>query len=402
MASPAAAAAALRLRHDWLLRDWLACVGLPPDRLESAVGRDVNEALSMSLQAMYDAIERADADAAPALTFLRAYVRRSVLRGIGGPSLLRLCHQLERLVWDELEMLATENPEIQRGMLATTRRVMEFVEDLNEVCAEAYEETEEALAGSGDAVRTRLVEHLVRGDVPRSGVLLSAAQACGLLPPRPIVAAVVRPEVVPADEAQAAIVAFALAGAGGDPAPVARIDGDFVTFRSADQADDGARAAGMSRLRERLAQQGLAVRIGVSVVHPDLTVAAEAYDDALVAVDGTSPERPVIDLGELRVTGLLLLRAGHPTAWRLVPEPVRRRLEDPSADAVALVDTVGALYAADGNVRSAAARLGVHANTVHGRLTRIKELTDLDTRRFADLNELMVAIQVAAAVRTAQ
>ena len=65
-----------------------------------------------------------------------------------------------------------------------------------------------------------------------------------------------------------------------------------------------------------------------------------------------------------------------------------------AADAKAdgnLLKTLAALADAGLNVQEAGRRLGVHANTVYGRLARIRDLTGLDGQSFHDLVEMLLA-----------
>lgn len=394
----AAAAAALDTRHDALLAAWLACVGLPDGRDGSRLADDVAQALDGSLRALYSALSTPRQDDAQQLAFLRGHIRRTVLRGVRGPSLMRWCHQLERLVWDELTIVAEGDPVVAADLLGTARRVMEFVEALNKGCAQAYEETETALAGSGDAVRSQLVERLVGGELLRSGVLRQAAEACGLQEGRPVVATVLRPESAFTDDGQAAVAAFAVAAAApGDPAPVATLRGDAVSLAPIDESSGAAHAAALRATHRRLDDQGIPSRIGVSVAHDDVRSAPEAYSDALLAVDLCAASRPVVALAEQAALDYLVMRAGDRTAWGLVPRALRDLLTEDSDEARALVDTLLALVTSDGNVRVAAHRLHVHANTVHGRLAKIRMLTGLDPRSFADLRDLYLAVRLARA-----
>lgn len=395
-ASLSAAAARLRERHDGLLAAWLTCVGLPGVRAADAVGRDVAEALGRSLAALAAALEDPGQDDRAALGFLRAHIRRTVLRGVRGPSLLRWCHQLERLVWDELRGAAASPDDL----LPATRRVMEFVEALNEVCAAAYEETETAIAESGDIVRSRLVQSLVLGEDLRATVVRQAAEACGLDAGRPLAVVVLRGAVPFTDQGQTAVAIAALAAAApGGTAPAAVLDGVVVAVVALEDDQLPAFTNGVRGAQRRLAARELDVRAGLSVGHEDRRHAPEAYREALLALELATAAGPVVALAELRALDYLVLRAGDRTAWKLVRPGVRRLLADPGEEAAALVATLQALFAGDGNVRSAAQRLGVHPNTVHGRLAKVRELTGLEPRHLEDLTELVLAARLARARR---
>ncbi len=108
---------------------------------------------------------------------------------------------------------------------------------------------------------------------------------------------------------------------------------------------------------------------------------SDAWSDPAPAL--TSPGR-VACLADLSLFDCLVARADD-TAPLLAPEGTER------LDAE-LRRTLLTFAACDLNAGHAAARLGVHPNTVHYRLQRIGKLTKRDVRRFWDLVELVAAV----------
>ena len=67
-----------------------------------------------------------------------------------------------------------------------------------------------------------------------------------------------------------------------------------------------------------------------------------------------------------------------------------------------LIATLRAYAEADVNVKVAAALLFVHPNTARYRLAKIEERTGLDLRRFADVQELLIAVRIEELVSAGQ
>ena len=145
------------------------------------------------------------------------------------------------------------------------------------------------------------------------------------------------------------------------------------------------------RLSSMLLQWGPSVVVGVSADHPSTSAIPRALREASAALDFASVERRVVLFPTLPVRSLLAhaggeyVRATAP-AWSAALF---------TADARAhgnLLKTLAALADADLNVQEAGRRLGVHANTVYGRLARTRDLTGLDGQRFHDLVEMLLAV----------
>ena len=150
------------------------------------------------------------------------------------------------------------------------------------------------------------------------------------------------------------------------------------------------------RLSSMLLQWGPSVVVGVSADHPSTSAIPRALREASAALDFASVERRVVLFPTLPVRSLLAhaggeyVRATAP-AWSAALF---------TADARAhgnLLKTLAALADADLNVQEAGRRLGVHANTVYGRLARTRDLTGLDGQRFHDLVEMLLAVDCVRA-----
>ena len=144
------------------------------------------------------------------------------------------------------------------------------------------------------------------------------------------------------------------------------------------------------RLVALLLHWGPSVVVGVSADHPSTSAIPRALREASAALDFASVERRVVLFPTLPVRSLLA-HAGGEYVRAAAPAWSEALL---GADAKAggnLLKTLPALADADLNVQEAGRRLGVHANTVYGRLTRIRDLTGLDGQKFHDLVEMLLA-----------
>ncbi|MEU6698450.1 helix-turn-helix domain-containing protein [Pseudonocardia sp. NPDC046786] len=120
---------------------------------------------------------------------------------------------------------------------------------------------------------------------------------------------------------------------------------------------------------------------------------AETGDvDRLAAALGGTAD--VVGVPELRTLRLVVDGGRAAAAARFAEQclgPLRRSDAETGGD---LVETLRRYLAAGAQVRAAAARLGVHENTVRYRLGRIEHLTGLDMRRFDALLTAQLALQV--------
>jgi hypothetical protein len=145
-----------------------------------------------------------------------------------------------------------------------------------------------------------------------------------------------------------------------------------------------------TELRERLLQLGPAILIGVSSDQPSTALVPRALHEATVAFDFTTVADRVVHFAALPLRTLLVHRGGEYLQSALPPWAGALLQADARAHG-ALVRTLRAYADADMNVQKAANALEVHANTIYGRLQRIREATGLEGQRYHDLTELLLA-----------
>ena len=144
------------------------------------------------------------------------------------------------------------------------------------------------------------------------------------------------------------------------------------------------------RLAALLAAWGPSVIVGVSADHPSTSAIPRALREASAALDFAGMDRRVVLFPSLPVRSLLAHAGGEYVRATAPPWSAALLAADAKADG-ALLKTLSALGDASLNVQEAGRRLDVHANTVYGRLARIRDLTGLDGQRFHDLVELLLA-----------
>jgi hypothetical protein len=145
------------------------------------------------------------------------------------------------------------------------------------------------------------------------------------------------------------------------------------------------------RLASMLLQWGPSVVVGLSADHPSISAIPRARREASAALDFAGVDRRVVQFQNLPLRSLLT-HAGGEYVRATAPAWVEILLATDAAAEGNLLKTLAALGDADLNVQDAGRRLGVHANTVYGRLARIRELTGLDGRKYHDLAEMLIAI----------
>ena len=152
--------------------------------------------------------------------------------------------------------------------------------------------------------------------------------------------------------------------------------------------------APQSSLAERLAsmllQWGPAVIAGVSTDHPSTSAIPRALREASAALDFAGVDRRVVLFPTLPVRSLLTHAGGEYVRATAPAWSVALFAADARADGK-LLKTLAALADTNLNVQEAGRRLGVHANTVYGRLARIRDLIGLDGQSFHDLVEMLLA-----------
>jgi sugar diacid utilization regulator len=373
-------------------RIWAEIPGYPAVR-DRALRADVAMHISRHVLALHSTL----AGAAPrreTLLFTREHTARRVGR-VPIADYLNAFRVTQEVIWD---VLAAE-AEAAIGPAAAVSLVGPLLDHFNVAttyAAELYVEIEQLEMAGGERVRRDLLEDLVAGRPVAAGPRLDAARDAGLGRDVPCLVILALPCTVPDDEQVLRSAAGALARACSArlrPLLVLRRD-EIVVVAPARQSHTGSVIAELTTVCEHLAKQGVRLATGVSTVHPGLAGVASAHREAREAAESVGPGGGVLALPALSAFDYLTSFRDS-TAERLIPEPVRRFVEDDFSRGGVLTTTLLAYVDCDLNVKALSEQLGVHPNTAHYRLNRISEQTGYDLRTLACVLDLVIAARLA-------
>ncbi|HEY1510245.1 MAG TPA: helix-turn-helix domain-containing protein [Solirubrobacteraceae bacterium] len=300
----------------------------------------------------------------------------------------------QQVFWDALLERAGDSPVGHEAALSLVGPVMRYVDFVSTHAAHVYAEFQKYALVDDHRERRDLLEHLLAGEMPPSGPLLSAAQSYGLHCDSRIMVAIALPADRTASSDAVHSVTAALARtalAGGKTLVVARQAEIIAVPALIGDADPAQMCDLLERVSARLRREGVPLTVGVSTVAGGVAELPRAYLEARAALECLGTRDGILALPRLSPFQYLALRADD-TARRLVDPRVRAFLDEDRARGDVLGQTLRAFADADLNVRVLAQRLHIHPNTAHYRLGRIRERTGRNPRTIADLLELMVAV----------
>ena len=358
---------------------------------------DVTEHVAENHDALAASLLRGQPVTADDLAFIRPHAALRARRGLPVEDFLKAFRIGHRVIWDAFLQLAEEDDAARAAALASVRLVMEFIDHASTHAAQAYLEAQQLLVAEGDRVRRDLLEDLLAGRELVPGPRLSAARTAGLDSDGRCLVVVAVPVSAVDDELAFRSAASALARAVGGPVrplTVVRQD-EIVIVRALGSHDARSLTEPINRARDEVADGGLELAIGVSTAFESTSGIPDAYRDACAAVESLGSAGGVMALADLSAFDYLTLRADA-TAARLVPPAIQRFVEEDAASGGALTATLLEYAASNLNAKIAAQRLFIHVNTAHHRLARIEEKTGCDLRDLADVQELLIAVRLAA------
>jgi sugar diacid utilization regulator len=367
---------------------------------DPALLADVTEHVAENHDALRASLVRGSPVTAEDLAFIRPHAALRARRGVPLQAFLHAFRIGHRVIWDAIAELADEDDDARAAALLCARLVMEFIDLASTHAAESYLEAQQLLLAEGDRVRRDLLEDLLAGREPAPGPRLTAARAAGLDAGGRCLLIAAVPVTTPDDEYALRVAASALARAVGGvlrPLTVVRQD-EIVIVRSLDGQDACLLTDPVEQARNRLARDGAGLAIGISTAFDSTAGLPDAYSEACAAIESLGSDGGLMALPELSAFEYLTLRSDA-TAHRLLAPRVRRFVEEDAAAGSALIDTLVAYADANLNAKVAAQRLFIHVNTAHHRLARIEEKTGCDLRDLSDVQELLIAIKLAARSR---
>jgi hypothetical protein len=326
------------------------------------------------------------------LAVIRERVARRVRQGIGLEPFLHAYRIAQAEYWEACSRQWQAQDSGRGSAFVLGSRLHEAMDTITAQAAEGYlrEEMQVSLR-SGRATRD-LVERLIAGgsDVPRRPVA-----APGLDLDVDLLVAVARVAGGPSASVDGALEGLRVAIEGALPGrarPLVALRQGELVLVAAGKGWAGRTREAVEAARASVAAEGTELRVGLGGPGAGAESVPRAYRDAQLALSYTTAGRPLLALGEL---GSLqsALAAADLTTRQVIAAQGAAFAALPEATRAHVAETVRAFAAADLNVSTAAADLGLHPNTLRYRLERIAEQTGHDPRTFAGLVELTCVIE---------
>jgi sugar diacid utilization regulator len=356
--------------------------------------------VSAHLAGHHAAIIRSIAEGRPPSPEGMLFVRPHATRRVGRIPIKDFIHSFrvyQDVLWRAALELATDQPS-RKATLAIVGAMLVYCDVAATHAGEVYVEAERLLHAHGERVRQELLDDLLAGRQVASGPGSAAAREAGLAPSAHCLVLVAQPAAAACPEHELRSAGTALVRAMGPKVqPLTGVRGkELVIVAPAEYGDPSELATALTAVQRRLADQGLPLAIGVSTIQERLEGLPEAYREALAALERVRPDGGTVVLPALRAFDYLT-RFSHETVRRLVPATIRRFVKEDLAEGGVLTATLLEYVAVDLNVKAAAERLHLYANTAHYRLARIEQRTGCNVRRLVDVLDLLIAVQAARA-----
>jgi sugar diacid utilization regulator len=159
---------------------------------------------------------------------------------------------------------------------------------------------------------------------------------------------------------------------------------------------DDMAAAVVEALRSALDSES---RCGISAEADRIRHLGRAHEQALAALRRTTQDRPVVALTEAGAYDYLIFTAGS-LLDRMVAQDLLAAIDPDTPDGAGLAETARAYLDADLSIREASARLFIHPNTLRYRLGQLENRAGISVKRFADLVELRIALDLTQGRRS--
>jgi hypothetical protein len=283
---------------------------------------------------------------------------------------------------------------------------IEFFDYVGAVLAEAHAVEEGLSVAESTRAYTSLIDDLLRGLEPKTAEARRLRTLCGVRPGAPMAVAVARPFESPGNGKQIDldVTRRSLMRLMQQVLPSA-VFGKLVDIREGEVtvivSSDGDTSRGFLKvLRQhgfgRRAAAGLAAGVGVSLDTDEIARLPESLEEARLALEFASGNRPLMHFSDVNLPEFLIRRADK-TALRLIPEWMRHLTAAEGGQQGELSRTIRAFAECSLNVKQTARRLGVHANTVYFRLNRINKLSGIDPRTFSGTSLLLTSLRLLEA-----
>lgn len=302
----------------------------------------------------------------------------------------------QRVLWDAIVDAA--GPHRHEVVVALTAHLLDYADLAGCHLERAYAQASRQIETMGEQARLEFFEDALSGRLFARSDGPGQAVAMGFEPDANYVAVVVGLATQPADPESLAPLHGALerrAWADGRP-PFVVAHGEHVVCVAAARQTMPVRdtlRAMSSGMPPSLAADMVA---GIGGPCQGLGEVPRAYEHALLALRHARSVGGVVVLEDVGMFPYLLSSA-DPTARQLSTRRAERlRAEDARCHGL-LARTFAVYVDCDLNVIQAANQLGLHPNTIRGRLAKVERLTGLDTRRLTDVMELVTVMNLSRA-----
>jgi len=357
---------------------------------------DVTDQVRLAYRAILTALLDERAVTLDDMALVRPVARRRAQAGFALADYINAFRVELQVLWDAIVAGAGAEPAAHEAALNLAAPVMRYINLVSTQAGNAYVEFQQSALADADRDRRDLLEILLSGRFPTGAPLTATARACGLGPDSPmlVVAAASAAQPVGPDTTGAWRTALARADRTlPEPLVVVR-QGEIVAVAVLRSATDAGRfCRRLEGAHRRLSAAGTSLVVGASTAAAGVAEMPRVYEEARTALAALAGRPGVLALPRLTPFAYLVLRADG-TARGLVDAKLSGFLDHDSGRGGPLSATVRAFADADLNLRLAAERLHIHPNTALYRLRRVQELTGRNPRRFADLLDLLVAVEL--------
>jgi DNA-binding PucR family transcriptional regulator len=182
------------------------------------------------------------------------------------------------------------------------------------------------------------------------------------------------------------------------PGAICAVQGESIAvLQPAGAGDPRALAEELRRETDRMLP-GVTVTVAVSGICDSLDDFPVRYAEARRALDvaaGLHRTNQTVALEELGLYGLLFRREDQDELSRFTDRLLGPLIAYDARRGSSLIETLDAYLAEGGAFRATARRLGIHLNTLRGRLDRIEQLCGSDPRDAKTRLDLQIALEIA-------
>jgi sugar diacid utilization regulator len=281
-----------------------------------------------------------------------------------------------------------------RLMMALSVFSFEYINHISSIVADAYYEETRRLELTDSTARAEFVDRLIR--YPDDPELVASAARFNLTPKADFVTVVARGlgssahdyELLHEMRRRMEKLLFPLC-----THRLAEIrHGDVIFLLAATgEADRKLERALDPAIHDWLSENNC--RIGISALRQGLNSVSGSYKDALMAIEQTSVEKPVLRYNAISLLEHLVSNASR-TAYRMKPAWVESLIEENERARGVLLQTLNTYINCRMSAKKAADILNIHTNTVYQRINRVEQICSRSGSSPPDLIDILVAARL--------